>query len=65
MKKEEFANKILKISYSHWQFVLNGQRGLGLQKARVAAAVLNTPIEVWIDPEMGAERVAAWKSFSS
>lgn len=63
MSKKYFAS-LLNISYGHWRFVLLGERNLNLSKARVVAHLLDTPVDIWMDPEMKKERQAAWVRYS-
>ena len=65
MDKERFSTVILRCSYHHWRYVLVGQRNLSFKKAQVAAQVLVTPVEVWLDSERADERQAAWENFSN
>lgn len=65
MRKDEFANKIIGITYQHWQMVLNGGRNLGLANAKLVSRVLGTDLETWINPEMKDLRAEAWKKFQA
>ena len=65
MTKEEFSKKILKCSYNLFSQALAGTRNLGYRKARTAAMIFDTDIEVWIDPSKQPERIKAWNKFNS
>jgi len=54
-----FSLKI-NITYHHWRYVLLGKRNLSYSKAKVAAPLLKTSVEVWMDPSLVADRQAAW-----
>lgn len=65
MTKKDFSTKILKASQPYWGMVLDGERHLGYNRAQVAASVLNTSIELWMNPKANPnERRAAWNLFS-
>jgi len=50
---------------SQWYFVLKGERNLGYKKAKIAAQVLNTETDLWINPEASAnDRREAWGKFT-
>jgi hypothetical protein len=49
----------------YWGMVLRCERHLGYKKAQVAASVLNTSVDLWINPKANkTERRAAWNLFS-
>lgn len=65
MTKEDFAKKILKCTHTHWYCVLKGDKNLGYRKAEVAARVLNTPVDLWINPDASVnDRKEAWDNFT-
>lgn len=65
MTQKEFASKILKATPVYWGMVLRCERHLGYKKAQVAASVLNTSVDLWINPKANkTERRAAWNLFS-
>jgi hypothetical protein len=63
MTKKQFARDVIGCSYSLWRFALLGQRNLGYPKAKIAATVLNTGIDVWLDEEKADERQRAWDQY--
>lgn len=65
MNDKEFAVKILKCTYSQWKQVLKGRRNLGLQRAKLAAQIIETDVETWRDPEFTDDRKRAWKEFNA
>ena len=65
MRKDDFADNVLGITYGHWRYVLTGERNLSLQKARIAASVLETGVDVWLDGSLASARIEAWERFNS
>ena len=65
MTQKDFAITILKATPPYWGIVLSGKRHLGYAKAQAAASVLNTSIDLWMNPKANPnERKAAWNLFS-
>lgn len=65
MTQKDFATTILKASQPLWGMVLSGKRHLGYHKAQVASSVLNTSIDLWMNPKANPnERRAAWNLFA-
>jgi hypothetical protein len=73
MTKQQFAEKILKCTCVHWYCVLNGtednknkpQKNLGYRKAVVAAQVLGTSVDLWVNPDASVnDRQKAWNDFA-
>lgn len=65
MNKTDFARKILHCTHTHWYDVINGKGNLSHHKAVIAASVLLTSVELWLDPNASKEaRRAAWRNFN-
>lgn len=66
MTQKDFASTILQSTQPYWGMVLAGKRNLGYKKAQAAASVLNTSVDLWMNPKANPnERKAAWNQFSS
>jgi hypothetical protein len=61
----EFSKKILKCTYSHFWYVLRGERDLSYKKAKAAAQHLDTDLDTWLDARLAAKRREAWKRYAS
>lgn len=62
--KEIFAETVLGCSYTTWCKALNCSRNLSYKFAKRAAQALNTPVELWIDPDAShVKRKAAWDKY--
>lgn len=64
MTQKEFADTVLQSSQAFWGMVLSGKRNLGYEKAQAASVVLNTSLDLWMNPKANHnERKAAWNMF--
>jgi hypothetical protein len=65
MTQKDFSKNIVQSSQAHWAMVLSGKRNLGYRKAQVVASVLNTSIDLWLNPKSKSnERRAAWNLYT-
>lgn len=66
MRHVEFA-KILEVTPNYWRMVRRKERSLSFKKARTAAVMLRTTIDLWMDnPEVTADqREKAWEKFAN
>lgn len=65
MTQKDFSKKILNVTPAYWGMVLRCERHLGYPKAQVASSVLNTSVDLWINPKANPnERKAAWNLFA-
>ncbi len=63
MNINDFSVIIIGCSYHQWRYVLRAERNLSYAKAQVAAEVLVTPVEIWLDDTRQKERKEAWDRF--
>ena len=59
-----FAMRFVGCSAPLWSMVLSCERNLGFSKARKVAELLDTPVELWMDPDASSEeRLSAWVKY--
>lgn len=66
MTHKQFA-KILEVTPNYWRMVRRKERSFSFKRSRIAAAMLGTKIELWMDnPEVTADqREKAWEKFAN
>ena len=63
MLKTDFPKKKLNCTYSHFWYVLRGEKNLSYKRAKIAAKCFDTDVDTWMDERMAAKRRDAWSQY--
>ena len=64
MDRKTFALKVLKTTRAQWDNVLAGRRNLSFKRAKLAAQVTESDIQIWMDPDKAGQRLEAWNMYA-